>query len=62
VTTEGLKILEAQENFPMYYPGFKAFELIKKKAPEDFVISVATDLDTVEKELKVQDEVRKWVK
>lgn len=62
VTTEGLKILEEQENFPMYHPGFKAYDLIQKKAPKDFVISVATSLDTVEKELKVQDEIRKMVK
>jgi iron(III) transport system substrate-binding protein len=62
VTTEGLRTLEEQEHFPMLHPGFKAYELISKRAPKDAVISVASDLASVEAERKVQEEIRKMVK
>ena len=62
VTTEGLRTLEEQEHFPMFHPGFKAHELISKRAPKDAVISVANTLQAVEAELKVQEEIRKFVK
>ena len=62
VTTEGLKTLEEQEHFPMLHPGFKAHELIARRAPKDAVLSFAKDLQTVEAELKAQEEIRKFVK